>query len=73
MNRLIEDLRFCIGAFFAIVGVLLAGQGLITGPAENGINLNLYTGLVFVIFGGACLFVSMFGIERAKKKRKTTR
>jgi hypothetical protein len=49
MARLLEDLRFFIGAFFFVVGVLLTLQGFLAAPTE-GYNLNLSTGAAFVIF-----------------------
>jgi hypothetical protein len=59
MNRMIEDLRFCIGAFFLLVGVLLAGHGVIVGTLVAGFNLNLFTGIAFVLFGGLSLALSI--------------
>jgi hypothetical protein len=53
------DLRVPIGSFFGLVGVLLAGYGLVSDPAiyqaSLGINVNLWWGLVLALFGGAML------------------
>lgn len=59
MNRMIEDLRFCIGAFFLLVGVLLAGHGVIVGTMVAGFNLNLFTGIAFAVFGALSLAFSL--------------
>lgn len=71
MGPLIEDLRFCIGAFFLIVGALLTVQGILVNTAE--INLNLWTGFVFLIFGGGAVTLSLRGatFKPAKKEAST--
>jgi hypothetical protein len=61
MGPLIEDLRFCIGAFFVIVGGLLTVQGLIEPAPVLDINLTLWTGLIFLLFGGAAVTLSLRG------------
>lgn len=49
------DLRFPIGLMFAIVGALLTIYGLTSNPAiyerSLGININLWWGLVMLVFG----------------------
>ncbi len=47
------DLRWPIGLMFSLVGVLLFVNGLLTGPSVKalGININLWWGLVLLIFG----------------------
>jgi hypothetical protein len=47
MNKLF-DLRFVIGAFFAIIGLLLIAYSLIT---TEGRQINLICGGIFVVFG----------------------
>jgi hypothetical protein len=53
------DLRVPIGLFFGLTGLLLAGYGLVSDPAiyraSLGINVNLWWGLVLVLFGSAML------------------
>jgi hypothetical protein len=53
------DLRVPIGLFFGLLGVLLAGYGLVSDPAiyraSLGINVNLWWGLVLLLFGAAML------------------
>ena len=47
------DLRWPIGLMFSLVGALLFGNGLLTGPSAKalGINVNLWWGLVLLAFG----------------------
>lgn len=51
------DLRFPIGLLFGLMGALLTAYGLFSDPAiyqaSLGINVNLWWGLVLVLFGGA--------------------
>jgi len=61
MNRLTEDLRFFIGAFFLIVGALLCFEGIRNAVLVEGCNLNLYTGLVFIAFSAVALTLSIKG------------
>ena len=53
------DLRVPIGLLFASLGALLAVYGLFSDPAiyqaSLGINVNLWWGVVLVLFGGAML------------------
>ena len=53
------DLRVPIGLLFAALGALLAVYGALSDPAiyqaSLGINVNLWWGLVLVLFGGAML------------------
>ena len=55
------DLRYPIGALFVMIGVLLAGFGLLTaGDVElyaraGGWNVNLWWGVVMSVVG--CLFL----------------
>jgi hypothetical protein len=54
------DIRLPIGLMFSLIGVLMTGYGLVT-PAEMyqrslNINVNLWWGLVLVVFGAWMLF-----------------
>ena len=55
------DLRLPIGLMFSIIGVLLTVYGAISDPAiyqrSLGINVNLWWGLVLVVFGLAMLWL----------------
>lgn len=56
MNRLI-DLRFVIGLFFFIVGMILLGYSFITSLVD-AISINRWCGVVFILFGLFMLFLS---------------
>lgn len=49
------DIRTPLGVMFTILGLLLAGFGLISDPAiyvrSLGIHINLWWGLVLLLFG----------------------
>jgi hypothetical protein len=49
------DLRLPIGLLFAVFGVILALDGLVAGRLVLGINVNLWWGIVLIVFGGAML------------------
>jgi hypothetical protein len=53
------DLRVPIGLLFTLLGLVLAGFGLASDPAiyqaSLGINVNLWWGLVLIVFGAAML------------------
>ncbi|MBV8102375.1 MAG: hypothetical protein JOZ31_24795 [Verrucomicrobia bacterium] len=56
------DLRYPIGLLFAVFGVLLVLYGLLGGTADYsrslGINVNLWWGLIMLIFGGLMFFAA---------------
>ena len=49
------DLRLPIGLLFAVFGVILAADGLIAHRLVLDINVNLWWGLVMLVFGGVML------------------
>jgi hypothetical protein len=57
------DLRFPIGALFSFYGALLVIFGLASKKElyekSLGININLYWGLVMLVFGAAMLFLAL--------------
>jgi len=59
------DLRIPIGLLFSLLGVLLAGYGLVSDRAlyraSLGININLWWGLALLVFG-----VVMLGSARLR-------
>jgi hypothetical protein len=56
------DIRLPIGSMFAILGVLLLGYGLISGPEiyarSLGLNVNVVWGAVLIVFGGVMLLLA---------------
>jgi hypothetical protein len=56
MNKLF-DLRFVIGSFFSIVGILLLVYVLVT--SETGQAVNGWCGGVFLVFGLLMIFLSL--------------
>ena len=59
------DLRVPIGLLFGILGALLALYGLMSDPAiyqvSLGINVNLWWGLVLMVFGAFMLGTAWMG------------
>ena len=55
------DLRLPIGLMFSIIGALLAVFGFVSDPAiyqrSLGFNVNLWWGLVLVVFGLVMLWL----------------
>jgi hypothetical protein len=62
------DLRTPLGLLFALLGLLLAGYGLVSDPsiyaASQGVNVNLWWGLAMSAFG-----VGMFGAALRRMRR----
>ena len=56
------DIRWPIGGLFTITGALLVIYGLVSDPAiyekSLGINVNLWWGVVLVVFGLAMLVLA---------------
>lgn len=53
------DLRFVIGVFFTLIGVLLLGYSFTAGgAAESASSINRWAGVVFTIFGVLMIVVS---------------
>jgi hypothetical protein len=59
------DLRLAIGLMFTIIGLLLVAFGLVSDSAiyerSLGVNVNLWWGVVLVVFGLAMLGLAMRG------------
>jgi hypothetical protein len=65
------DIRTPIGLLFTILGAMLVIYGLMTGAGTYtkslGIDVNLWWGLVMVVFGGLMLWFS-FAASRASNQ-----
>lgn len=60
LSRLIQDLRFVIGLFFAIVGGLLLAVGITNqAPYPDGLRLNLWAGSLMAIFATLMILLSV--------------
>jgi len=57
-----NDLRRPTGILFAVLGLILVLYGLIHPGAraelDSGVNVNLWTGLTMLVFGGCLLWLS---------------
>ncbi|HEY8900493.1 MAG TPA: hypothetical protein VIM61_08775 [Chthoniobacterales bacterium] len=57
------DIRLPIGLMFSLIGLLMTGYGLVTPAAlyerSLGINVNLWWGIVLVLFGAWMLISSL--------------
>jgi protein-S-isoprenylcysteine O-methyltransferase Ste14 len=66
------DVRFPIGGMFAIIGAMLTVYGVVSPSAlyrrSLGINVNLWWGLVLVVFG---LVMLVFAFRALKDERRT--
>ena len=57
MNKLF-DLRFVIGSFFSIVGILLSIYGFFI-ETENSGSVNKWCGIFFLLFGIVMIILSL--------------
>jgi ABC-type branched-subunit amino acid transport system permease subunit len=63
------DIRAPIGGLFTLLGVMLAGYGLVAGSRTTSdvapvTNVNLWWGLVMVVFGVVMLVLSRRAMSR---------
>ena len=64
------DIRWPIGLMFSLIGVILVLYGLVTGSNAEmyqhslGINVNLYWGLLLLVFGGTMLTMAWRGSQQ---------
>ena len=61
------DLRLPIGLLFSICGAIIALTGMVQRVAVLGINVNLWWGLVLLVFGLLMLFLAMRPQGRQRK------
>jgi hypothetical protein len=68
------DIRLPIGLMFSIVGLLLVGFGLLSDKLiyqrALGINVNLWWGLVMLLFGLGMLFFGRRAMRGLKKEEQ---
>ena len=56
------ELRVPLGLLFAVLGAVLAAAGFVSGERVQEINVNLWWGVVLLMFGVGSLFVA--GVRR---------
>lgn len=57
MNKLF-DLRFVIGIFFTIIGLMLVGYSF-TSLIRDSASINRWSGVVFMVFGIVMIILSL--------------
>jgi predicted MFS family arabinose efflux permease len=66
------DLRIPLGLMFTLFGLILTGVGLFGGPELSqkslGINMNLWWGLVMLVFGLVMLLLAYRAGKRTARK-----
>jgi len=55
MYKKLNDLQFVIGLFFTVVSLILLGSVLLSNGVT--VNVNIYTGVAFLIFGLSMIFI----------------
>ena len=71
------DIRWPIGLMFTLIGGLLVIYGLVTGSrpevyqASLGININLYWGVLLLVFGGWMLSMAWRGSKKPTDSDKS--
>lgn len=60
------DIRLPIGLLFLVIGLLLAGFGLLSDPSQLktqtlGVNIDLIWGAVLIVFGLVMLVLTRLG------------
>jgi protein-S-isoprenylcysteine O-methyltransferase Ste14 len=67
------DIRWPIGLMFSLIGAMLVVFGFVTNSksevyaASLGININLYWGLLLLVFGGWMLLMAWRGGQKGSE------
>jgi hypothetical protein len=65
------DIRYPIGFLFGSLGLIITAYGILTDHPKLGININLWWGLVLVVFGTVMLVMaSIANTERSDNDPK---
>ena len=70
------DIRYPIGFLFSLIGIMLTVYGLVTSSNAElyhrslDINVNLWTGLVMIIFGGIMLALAYTSTKKKAGKKE---
>jgi hypothetical protein len=71
------DLRWPIGLMFSLIGALLTIYGLMTNSNPEvysrslGLNINLYWGLLLLVFGASMLLLAWKGAKNTAEGQET--
>lgn len=71
------DIRWPIGLMFSLIGLILVVYGFITGSGSEiyqrslGLNVNLYWGLLLLVFGGTMLTLAWRGSKDNDSRDET--
>ena len=71
------DIRWPIGLMFSLIGALLVICGVVTGSDTEmykrslGININLYWGLLLLVFGISMVTLAWRGAQKAKQRESS--
>lgn len=69
------DIRWPIGLMFSLIGAIMLVFGMITGSNAEmykrslDINVNLYWGLLLVVFGGLMVFFAWRDSNKPEEKK----
>ena len=70
------DIRYPIGFLFSLVGIMLTVYGLVTNSNVElyerslGININIWTGLGMLVFGGFMLALAYYTTKKKAGKKE---
>lgn len=70
------DIRYPIGFIFSLIGIMLTIFGIVTGSDAEmyhkslDININLWTGLGMLIFGGFMLIIAYLSAKKKAVKKE---
>ena len=70
------DIRYPIGFLFSLVGIMLTVFGLVTSSNVElyekslGININIWTGLGMLVFGGFMLALAYYTTKKKAGKKE---
>ncbi len=70
------DIRYPIGFIFSLFGIMLTIFGIVTGSDAEmyhkslDININLWTGLGMLIFGGFMLIIAYLSTKKKAGKKE---
>ena len=70
------DIRYPIGFLFSLIGIMLTVYGLVTADNTElyqrslGMNINLWTGVGMIIFGGFMLVLAYYSTKKKAGKKE---